>query len=67
VFISFKQVDLAPLHQDHGPDEGKIIDTLIAAVRAGELDERLNQAAKTRTSGKVATRLASNDLKSKGA
>jgi hypothetical protein len=30
-----------------------VIDTLIAAVRAGELDEHLNQAAKTRTVGKV--------------
>ena len=30
-----------------------VIDTLIAAVRAGELDEHLNQAAKTRTIGKV--------------
>ena len=30
-----------------------VIDTLIAAVRSGELDEHLNQAAKTRTVGKV--------------
>ena len=30
-----------------------VIDTLIAAVRAGELDEHLNQAAKTRTIGKI--------------
>jgi hypothetical protein len=30
-----------------------VIDTLIAAVRAGELDEHLNQAAKIRTIGKV--------------
>jgi hypothetical protein len=30
-----------------------VIDTLIAAVRAGELDEHLNQASKTRTIGKV--------------
>ena len=30
-----------------------VIDTLIAAVRAGELDEQLNQAAKTRTIGKI--------------
>lgn len=30
-----------------------VIDTLIAAVRAGELDEHLNQAAKTRMVGKV--------------
>jgi hypothetical protein len=30
-----------------------VIDTLIAAVRAGELDEHLSQAAKTRTIGKV--------------
>jgi len=29
-----------------------VIDTLIAAVRAGELDEHLNQAAKARTVGK---------------
>lgn len=30
-----------------------VIDTLIAAVRAGELDEHLTQAAKTRTIGKA--------------
>lgn len=30
-----------------------VIDTLVAAVRAGELDDHLNQAAKTRTIGKV--------------
>ncbi len=30
-----------------------VIDTLIAAVRAGELDDHLNQAAKNRTIGKV--------------
>lgn len=30
-----------------------VIDTLIAAVRTGELDEHLNHAAKTRTVGKV--------------
>jgi hypothetical protein len=30
-----------------------VIDTLIAAVRAGELDEHLNQAANTRTIDKV--------------
>ena len=30
-----------------------VIDTLIAAVRAGELDEHLNQAAKARTVGKI--------------
>ena len=30
-----------------------VVDTLIAAVRAGELDEHLNQAAKARTVGKL--------------
>jgi hypothetical protein len=30
-----------------------VIDTLIAAVRAGELDEHLNQAANTEAIGKV--------------
>ena len=30
-----------------------VIDTLIAAVRAGKIDEHLNQAAKTGTIGKV--------------
>jgi len=42
-----KQTRLVP-----SPDASVALPALIAAIRAGELDEHLNQAAKARTVGK---------------